>query len=175
VRNALGASIGLVLAAVFFAAPAIGEVVCRKKTGTLTVREACKNREVPYDLSVVEPSPTARAYGCSNATSDTTVEACAGRASKGIVGVTANTEYAGFTCFQLDPSIDAGGAIVVASLNSHNAFAGGKVNALISADAYGNYTGCPPNSVVVVTGRHTLGSVELGLESVILSVDVVVP
>ena len=49
------------------------------------------------------------------------------------------------------------------------------INALIVADGYGNYNGCPPNTVIVGTGRHTLDGAALGLESVILSVDIVVP
>ena len=157
------------------AAPAQGEVVCRKKSGALAVREACKKKETAFDLAVLDPAPTARAYGCSDAVSDTTVTACPDRPSKGIVSVTANSGVPGYTCFELDPSIDADTATVVASLNTHSSYGGGTINALIGADAYSNYSGCPPNSVVVVTARHTNATTELGLDPAILGINIVVP
>lgn len=111
----------------------------------------------------------------SNALTDTTVEACSGRPSKGILSVTANTQFAGYTCFELDPSIDADTATVIASLNSHSVYGGGKINVLIGADAYANYSGCPLNSVLVNTARHTSDVSFLGLEAAILGVNIVVP
>ena len=174
-RNRIARLACLLVALGIVSFPANAEVVCRKKSGALAVREACKTKETPFDLATLQPAPTARAYGCSFSSNDTTVEACSDRPSKGILSVTANTEYAGYTCFELDPSIDAQTATVVASLNTHSTYGGGKINVLIGADAYANYNGCPPNSVLVNTARHTNDGSFLGLEAAILGVNIVVP
>ena len=39
--------------------PANAEVVCRKKSGALAVREACKTKETPFDLASLQPARTA--------------------------------------------------------------------------------------------------------------------
>jgi hypothetical protein len=118
---------------------------------------------------------TARAYACAISIDGTSVTPCSDRPSKGVVTIMANTAYPGATCFQLDPSIDANSATVIASLNQTNTYSGGKVNALIGADGYANYNGCPPNSVLVTTARHTNGGAFLGIEDTILGVNILVP
>lgn len=164
-------------------------VICQKRSGTMVIRESCRKKEVQVDLSAFgavgpqgapgergEPGEggTARAYACSFSADGTTVSFCSGRAAKNVTNVVANTTYPGFTCFVLDSSIDAPSAVVVASLNATSSYSGGKVNALISADGYANFLGCPPNSVLVVTARHTNDGTFLGLEPTILGVNIAV-
>jgi len=173
-------------------------VICQKKSGTMVIRESCRKKEVQVDLSAFgavgpqgapgergpegpsgergEPGEagTARAYACSFSADGTTVSFCSGRAAKNVTSVVANTTYPDSTCFVLDPSIDAASAVVVASLNTTSAYSGGKINALISADGFANYLGCPPNSVLVVTARHTNDGAFLGLEPTILGVNIAV-
>ena len=91
------------------------------------------------------------------------------------MSIVANSAYPGNTCFELDPSVDANSATVIASLNQTNTYSGGTVNALIGADGYANYNGCPPNSVLVTTARHTNGGTFLDIENTILGVNILVP
>jgi len=163
------------LAAGIAGAPAAGEVLCRKSSGAVKIREACKPKETAVDLAALEPAPTARAYACSTSADEIGVAACPGRSSKGVLSVVANSSYPGYTCFELDPSIDAESATAIASLNKTSVYAGGKINALIGVDGYANHEGCPANSVVVNTARHTNDGSFLGLEAVILGVNIVVP
>jgi hypothetical protein len=163
------------LAAGIAGAPAAGEVLCRKGSGAVKIREACKPKETVVDLSALQPAPTARAYACSSSGDGVSVGACFGRPSKGVLSIVVNSSYPGHTCFELDPSIDAESATAIASLNNTSAYSGGKINALIGADGYTNYQGCPANSVLVNTARHTNDGAFLGLEAVILGVNIVVP
>jgi hypothetical protein len=180
------AMVGAVLLAAAFAVPAEAAVVCQKKSGAMFVRAACKTKETVLDLSTLGAlgpkgdtgdtgAPgSARAYACANSLDGTTVSFCFNRPAKNVLSVVANSSYPGYTCFVLDPSIDANSAVVVASLNTTSAFSGGKINALIGADGYNNYQGCPLNSVVVVTARHTNSGASLGLEYTILGVSIAV-
>ena len=77
------------------------------------------------------------------------------------------------TCFVLAPSIQAETAVVVATLNG-GSFAGGKINTIIAAFGSALYEGCPPNSVIVITARHTNEGSSLGLEYAILPVNIAV-
>jgi hypothetical protein len=161
-------------------------VLCQKKSGAVFVREACRKKEKLLDapalaalglqgpMGLQGSAGTARAYACAVSYDGTTVSFCPGRPSKNVTSVVANTSYPGYTCFVIDPSIDVGSATVIASLNSGSGYSGGKINALIWADGFSNYTGCPPNSVLVVTARHTNDGAFLGLEAVILSVSIAV-
>ncbi len=167
------------------AAGADAALVCQKKSGAMFVRAACKKKETPVDLGTLgalgpkgdkgdtgEPGQ-ARAYACSETSDEASASLCANKAVKGVTSVVANTTYPGYTCFVLDSSIDAESAVVLAALNG-GLFGGGKANTIISAFGSSNFLGCPMNSVVVITGRHTNDTTFLGLEFAILGVNIAV-
>jgi hypothetical protein len=179
------------LAFVVAAAAAEATVVCQKKSGVLVVRDTCRKKETAADLAslgVLGPKGDkgnkgdkgdtgdpgeARAYACSESFDELSPSLCANRPSRNVLSVVANDTYPGYTCFVLDPSIDANPAVVVASLTG-GTFGGGKINTIIAAAGFANYLGCPANSVVVITARHTNDTRFLGLEYTILGVNIAV-
>lgn len=162
--------VGVLLAGTVVA-PSEAAVVCQKKSGAVVVREACKKKETAADPATFG---AARAYACSTSNDGTSVSLCNGRPVKGVLSVVANDTYPGYTCFVMDPSINVDSVLAVASLNGTSSFAGGKINAVIGADGYANYQGCPLNSILVITARHTNAGSSLGLEYAILGVSLVV-
>jgi hypothetical protein len=150
------------------ASVAQGAVLCRKRSGAIFVRDACRKREQVFNtatLGVTGPSGVAgakgdpgvpgeaRAYGCSNVSLDGSLAvACTERPAKNVLQVLPADNYA--TCFVLDPSIDASSAIVLVSWNDHTATTAGP-NVVLSVFAAKEVFGCPPNSVKIVTARAT--------------------
>jgi hypothetical protein len=166
-------------------APAVdAAILCQKRTGALFVRETCRKRETAVDptaLGLVGPkgdpgsAGEARAFGCSTASGDgSLVGACEGRPSKNIVAVVASSINDGATCFILDPSIAADTAVALASFS--DAFFTSAVNVIISVFPAATFPGCPPNSVVVTTGRYRQNpsSTGMDLEIIRLGVNVAV-